>query len=215
MAFGDFATLRDDFNRANAEDLGANWTMGITAFTGDRSHNIASNRAYAEDDGVFKQDHYTAATFGPSLETYISVPVLPGTNVGDTVTLYTRLTTVGAGTTDGYLCKVMAAASNFDWVIYRLDNGTQTLLNSATGITFQVDDKVGFELIGSNFRGLRWRAGSWTQIVTASDSTYTAAGYIGLQSNHLAQMDDFFAGTIPGAGFSRPPRAVTDVRLRR
>lgn len=188
--------LIDNFDRADATTLGANWTTFITVFTGARSHDIVTNECKAVDVGA-QQDYYNVATYGPDCEAYITVRAVASANEG--FGLFLRLVNIGSGATDGYLLKAIKQTGTDTWEIYRIDNAATTLLGATvTGPEFAVGDQIGFEAIGSTLKGYhKPAAGSWTEVLARTDATYSAAGRIGIQSDDQpAVLDDFSGGTV-------------------
>lgn len=183
----------DNFNRANAGSLGANWTQYITAFTGTRDGQIVSNQATG-DLGTTSQVWWNPSTFDADQEAYFTIATLPSDT--ELVDIWLRLASIGSGTTDGYTFRVTFASGADTFDIRRLDNATGTSLDTAT-VTVSAGDSIGATAIGDELTF--WHkpaAGEWTEILSATDATYSAGGHIGISlANQTVRIDDFGGGT--------------------
>lgn len=193
------ATLLDDFNRANeGPPPSANWTSGIEAFTGGL---VVSSNILTQSDAAFREGAYwNAADFGPDVDLVVDLAAGMATE-NDSLNLFARLANVGAGATDGYGLFVSRGASDTSWSISRLDNNVPTEISANPDPTqaVAVGDQVALQITGSSIIG--WHkpsAGSWAQIVTATDATYTAAGKVGVEITNgtTVHLDNFSASTI-------------------
>lgn len=197
MAFPTSSVL-DDFNRADHEDLGSNWTDLIAGW------NISSNAARGNQvAGQDTKAGYNVATYGPDCEAYATMPALMTSN-DSSMALELRLTTLVAGTHDGYHLDIAKGGTAG---IYRLDNGGYTLLGSTFSVTVTAGYKYGFEAVGSTLTAYYYNGSSWASITSRDDSTYGSAGYLGIHSwpnenNGTGRFDDFGGGTISGASIS-------------
>lgn len=193
MAFGDYATLLDNFNRANTgPPPSSDWTTILNG------HKIVSNVIVGNNAAASNISAWDTATYGGAVECYVTVPTKMAD--GTYIEIAARLTTLSAATIDGYLvrCTAVAGAGNDTWRIYRLDNGSYTALGtgSVTG-EFTAGDKIGIECNGSTITAYHYTGGAWSSKTSVTDTTYSAAGYVGLTSvNAVATFDDFYAGTI-------------------
>lgn len=184
MAFPTTSIL-DDFTRADANNLGSSWT--------DRSVQdhleINGNRVAENGSGNFGSSYWNVATYGPDCEAYYSVPVLPGGS--NYVRLYLRLTSPGVAGETGY----MAQWNNSSGLIITRENSKEsfTNLSSDSAARFVADDQIGFSAVGSTLTVYK----NGTAVLTATDSTYSSAGYlaIGMRS-WSGRIDDFGGGTI-------------------
>lgn len=203
MAFGDFATLADDFNRANANPLDGSWTNKIVS--GNGNMQLSTNRATGAASGICSA-WYTGSTPGADCEAYVTIAQKPGTSSNARV--YLRLADMGTATPDGYFVQYTGAAGTDVWTIFRLDNGTATNIASST-IELNNGDKLGLECIGSAISAYAFTGGAWTLLGTATDATYSAAGPGGICSQSGgATLDDFFIGTVT-TSTARPKKLLT------
>lgn len=204
MAFPTTSVL-DDFNRADAGTLGANWTNDIFG-VGSVSFSIASNKASTTVGGY---EWFSQQTFGPDCETYITLGTTLDTffdgevNIDSSFNLYTRLQTPGSNATDGYFCITYppGAAGGF---LVRMDNGVGTTLGAQFTCDGNAGDKIGIEAVGSTLTVYRKpAAGAWGSLAVRTDGTYST-GYLGIAilasgSGIAYTLDDFGGGTIGDA----------------
>jgi len=197
MAFGDSGIL-DSFTRANSASLGANWGEDIYA-GGGSGLSISSNAVTA--DGGFDDGWWSAASFNAGQEVFFTVTTIP--NTSGSAYVFARLQSPGTSGVDGYnLIVSRTGTSTWTWTINRVDNGTDTVL-SGTGSTQALanGDAIGLRISGSTL-GAWYRAsgGSWTELFTRTDSTYSSGGYIGFGlGDSYAVGDDFGGGNINDA----------------
>lgn len=123
MAFGDYATLQDSFDRANEgpppSSSWTNITNGLKVVS-----NVAAGNAASANNISF----WNVTTFGADVETYATISTKGGTN--QTSEVYARMTTLDSGTMDGYMVRMNPASGTDAIGIYRIDNGTATALFS-------------------------------------------------------------------------------------
>jgi hypothetical protein len=208
MAFPTTGVI-DSFDRADEDPLsdGGKWSIGPDDFGG--TNNLRVNANLCKQGGATSSNGYrNDQDYGPNSEVYVTLSVIPGT----AVVLYLRLANIGAGTTDGYAVYFNFSGTD-DALICRVDNDSLVGLGSAIvpPAPFAVGDKLGLEVIGSTVAAYVFQSGSWTQLGTRTDSTYTAAGKIGLRladSGANAVVDDFGGGTVVGGPLAPALRIV-------
>lgn len=205
MAFPTTGIL-DDFNRANASDLGADWTPNPFNNSGDKSFSINSQQLISPHAEAFSAEWYHATTYGPDVEVYITALTRPSGSFSS-VRLDARLAqpSASSGTADSYRLRVMAANTDGDWLLLRVDNTVETQLGSTVSQAWADGAAIGLEIIGSTLKGyLKPAAGSWTEVISNSgDTTYQLAGLLALHQNDngpSAVLDDFGGGTVVGGG---------------
>lgn len=191
MAFGDTATLIDDFNRADEGPPVTDWT---TLF--GSGHEIISNELVGSiaDTSVAG---YDVDTYGPDVEAYFTFKSSQADQWADAVLM--RMTTLTWATLDGYSAYHSRGASELR--IYRIDNSVGTQLGAVVGgWEKSVDDKLGGSVVGNNIKCYVDDSGSWTEKLSRFDSTYAAAGYFGYRCQDAGSfrcaIDDFYGGTI-------------------
>jgi hypothetical protein len=187
MAFPTTGIL-ETFSAANGTSPpSANWTNALEGI--ECQSGVAAPVTGGTNDNVA---FWNAALFGPDCEAYCTITDLDGYFY-----LLLRSTTLVIDTFDGYGLVCDRSTSPDDWVVQELLNGGATTIASATQ-NLSVNDKVGFEAIGSNLKAYHYTGGAWnpTPIISTSDSTYTAAGYVGIDLYNNANLDDFGGGTV-------------------
>lgn len=150
----------DDFNRANAGNLGANWTANTHESAVD--FQIISNAASC-NGGSDSSAIYNAAAFA-----------------NDQFSEVTYLTTQHSGAGSGYgpSCREIVAAQTLVRAIGNLDgfdlqevvNGSFAPLTSGSGTTFTAGDTFRLETSGSSWRLLK----NGVQFATGSGLTLTS-----------------------------------------
>jgi hypothetical protein len=186
-------SVSDDFNRADAANLGANWTE-LT-----NGAKIVSNRAVGDDGSYTYQWVYWSANTWNNNQSSQCV-------VGTTGTAWDEgpVVRVAAGV-DGYLA--MCHSSGFRR-IYRRDDGSFTLLANFDGAVAS-GDTIKLDANGSTLEYFR-NAGS---LGTTSDATY-ASGAAGISVSNVEGTNDYvdeWVGTgevAGGGGGNRRRRAI-------
>lgn len=192
MAFPTQSVI-DDFNRAS---IGANWTTDPMG-AGDGALALASDQV--DGDGTDDSGYYNVTTYGPNTEVFVDCTTWAASSNQKGISLFARITTPGAGTCDGYRMRFLfdsVSGSNDLCTFDRIDNGTATEVAFSSPTNHATSDSFGFELSGSTMKGYRKRSGTWTEIFSSSDGTYTGAGSIGLAVNDTSNADNFGGGTF-------------------
>ena len=187
--------LLDDFNRANSTALGSAWTELGTGL------EISSNRLIRTGSGLA---YWNAAKF-TDCEVYARLGVVNSNNahyLGWRVALAADRsqdpTTVANWS--GYYLDVNPGLDRIR--VYRYNGGSDTQIGSDITVTgLAVDDLVGVQMSGSAIKVFhKPAAGSWAEIRSDSNSTYTDAGRLtvelGAGSNHA--WDDYSGGAVVG-----------------
>jgi hypothetical protein len=194
MAFPTTSTVLDNFNRTNGA-VGSAWSLAHNFAGGTILMQILSNQCKASND--YNIMYWNATTYGPDAEAYVLMPVITTITL-DGPYLCARLTNPGASL-DGYL----VGAESTSWFVGRMDNGVLTRLGSNIAVTPANGDSLGIDCVGSTIAIYRKNSGNWSQLATRSDSTYSAAGYLGLYGGADDQnyrLDDFGGGTVVSGG---------------
>src|SRR3990167_6494351 len=196
----------DNFNRGNAESLGASWTANWW-FTGtEQTQDILSSQAADDDQFSVGGDYYNVATYGPDGEVHCTINAIDDAD-GSAYLLGLRITTPGNSTTDAYRIVLTNMASDHTVQIQRGDNTVWTQLGaSITSDTFVVGDGLGLEAktAGSTIKAYRRSSGTWSEIGSRTDATYEGAGYVGLgmyrEGSVRLLVDDFGGGAVVAGG---------------
>lgn len=159
MAFPTTTTVLDDFNRAS---LGSNWTV----IGGAGLNTTGSTQLYW--GGAAAGDTYSAAQFGPDLHFYITLAA--GTTSGElTFNFFHDLT----GGSSGYVIDYDGGTSTL--LIQKRTAGTSVTMTTGNSVTFAAGDEIGVGIEG-NVITVYKNAGTWTQILQATDSTSPFTG---------------------------------------
>ena len=183
--------LLDDFNRADEDPLGnGNWTGPF--FGSEPDLQILSNVVAA--NAAASNSYWSASTFGPNSELHFTrtTEVAAGQSFGFGI----RLVNIGAATTDGYLGIHVETGTDF-FRYLRLDDGVSTQVGSDQSIELAAGDDIGLDIFGTTMTAYYNTGGGWTAVTSVTESTYTAAGNIGIRlSDTTGRIDDFGGGTI-------------------
>jgi hypothetical protein len=195
--------ILDAFTRANSTTtLGANWSLATDFSLGGTNLGINTNAAYKGGGTGYVVMYWNVATFGPSCEAYMTVATEPTS--GQPPAVYARLVNPGVSTLDGYNVSYTVGAPD-SWAIKRSDNGTDTQLGASVSQAVAAGEKILIECIGSTIKGFLFTGGAWSEVLSRSDATYSAAGFVGMYgtgSDTTWRYDDFGGGTL--ASPSRP-----------
>lgn len=184
MAFPTTGIL-DTANRADeGPPPSANWTQ--VWFNGISGITVFSNQF--KPTGAGADAYWSAATFGPDTEVYITYAT-----VSARLVLGGRLTTIGDGTTSGYYLDYGGATAGR---LFRLDSGASTQLGATFGVNATSGDKYGLEIVGSALTAYKDGGGGFASVDSRTDTTYATAGAIGMAfSASGGRGDDFGGGT--------------------
>lgn len=174
----------DNFDRANAgPPPSASWT-GPMDPADTFGLFVVTNQCKANGGG-WGGAYWNGATFGTNTEVYCTV------RSNHEFFLYARIASPGgAGAMDGYAVDFAFAGDVIK--VYRIDNAVYTQLGTTISQTLAVGDQIGFSVIGSTITVYV----NGTSVGTRSDSTYSAAGYIGADVEPSGILDDFGGGTL-------------------
>ena len=178
--------ILDNFNRADTgPPPSANWTTSWRASSGGFLVSGNTVRGNAAGDN---STYWNVQNFGPDVEVYGTIIGSPASYRG----VAARLVSEGTAGVDGY--EVVVADNTF--YITRWDNDAQTTLGASIAQSISDGDSFGMSIVGSTITAYhKPAAGSWTVIGTRTDSTYSAAGKIGLRSENVF-WDDFGGGSL-------------------
>lgn len=203
MAFGDTGVL-DAFGRTeNPLSDGGKWSSPI--WSGDSP--CQANGSACVRTANFSESYRSDQTYGADCEAFFTV-----TTIGDTTPycyVFARLKDEDSGF-DGY--HIAFKASDADEVkLFRDDNESGTQLGAAITQTHANGDKIGIECIGSTIKAFFDDGGAgWGEIGSRTDSTYGAAGHVGVafgRDNWV--IDDFGGGTVVPADITVTPGVAT------
>lgn len=203
MAFPTTGLLHDFTGTAGTIPPSADWT-NLIAGTGSGIKIVSNNcGGNIGGDGTFSSGWWNLSTYGPDCEVYCVVPTRQLTTPARILSLFLGLITPGSSSVDGYRFDITtdtATTPDDFWKITRVDNNVGTQLGSTVGQAYASGDSFGAERIGSTLTGYLKTGGVWSSVITQSDSTYTSAGYIGVQmEDSVFRIDDFSGGTVVSA----------------
>lgn len=202
MAFPTTGVL-DSFDAGALENLNApraGWGSSVL-FTGDATCRTSGTPTNAAPITSVFSSNFWNTSFGPDCEVY--APFLSAVGV-DQVSLFGRVTATGSVT--AYELR----STNTSWQFSSIAAGAYTSIGVAFTQAISAGDSMGMEIIGSTLTAYyKASAGSWTSLATRTDSTITAAGFIGLQGkNTIHQFDSFGGGALASASVVSPYRPM-------
>lgn len=201
--------LVDNFNRPDdpSPPPGTGWTNGVTTFVGGEGLAIISNQMTGGSGaGSYRQGgYYNVRDYGPDVFAIMDVSSYAVTGFPG-FTLLARLTTIGASTTDGYGIDYDQATPQMTLV--RIDNAGEATLVNLNPYTVAAGDQVALECTGSTIAFWHKASGAiWLRRSSATDTTYTAGGKIGLETQGLdtsdrqaIKLDNLTVGPAPPPG---------------
>lgn len=183
----------DAFNRANEDPLsdGGKWSLGPVGFTAGDIFDLVGNEIRWDGLGSFANNYRNDLDYGPACEVYVTTPVVAASY---SHTLYLRLVDIGSGASDGYAC----IWSNVGNSIRSLTNASLSgALVSFTQL-IAAGDSFGFSVQGATLQAwYKPSGGEWGQKASISNTTYPAAGKIGIRTTDATwRFDNFGGGTI-------------------
>ncbi len=211
MAFPVTGTL-DTFNRGDGA-LGANWTG---AFFGDSSDLAIISSAASSASTNFGGSSWNTSV-GQNFEVWGILAANVDSSPTDEVWLE-GTNSQTSGTASGYgLVAASPSGANAELCLYRFNAGTNTKLQTNTGITWAIGDGFGFSRVGNVITTYRQPSGgAWAQVNTYTDASppsMSGAVYLGCEcsSNGTGtRLDSFGGGSLgaivyakTGAGFGR------------
>lgn len=201
LSTGTFPTqgVLDNFDRANAQTLGANWANNLIYLPSGTAVDqaIVSNAVGQATSQSAVGLSFTTNNYGPDSEAYHTITTQVS---GDSHAVLCRIVQPGTTTYDGYAFHYNPSTTT--WRVYRADNGALTQIAGVTN-AFTNGDKLGGDVIGSQCTVYQFSGGAWNTRATASDGTYSAAGLIGMYcpgTSSAYALDDFGGGTVAVLG---------------
>lgn len=183
------ASVLDNFNRANANPDGSgSWTSlfnNIQILSNEAKGTSTSNVVY-----------WNAGTFNANCETYVTLGgTLPGG--GGYVEVGAR---VNLSPLNGYAVRAAKVDAGTDVIqLSRIDNSVATSL-ATYNQEISSGDSIGIECNGSTIKAYyKASGGSWTEVISVTDSTYGSGGRASLAIiSSVATVDNYGGGDIVG-----------------
>jgi len=201
MATFNPANILDNFDRANSgPPLGGNWTV---IYGMDAGFKVVSNQMVPSSSSQTEGEYRNNTTYGADSYAYITADTVDHSSDYSATRLFLRLVSPTTSGIDGYVAYFIwrnAGATLDDAGAYRIDNNVETLLGAeilssgwANGDVYEIG------MAGSTFTMYR----NASSLGARTDSTYSAAGYIGVSWYYndasIAKYNDFGGGTISAA----------------
>lgn len=196
LAGGAFPTtsVLDTFNRTAENPLsqaGA-WTNRIVL--GDNDLRTDGTGCILGTAGGAFGSAFRAATFGPDSEAYWTVSTLPAST--EVTEAWIRISGGGSSSPSGYFVDTAQAATD-TWTLWKSVSGTQTQLGASASQNLAAGESQGCEAISTAIAGYRKSGGSWSQVLSRTDSAVSGSGNIGgVIQQTTAITDDFGGGTV-------------------
>lgn len=176
----------DNFNRADGgvENAGAQWSADSINAADGQPLTIASNLVMASSQlaGI------TSGSYGPNVDAQVDI-VTAGTN---DMAIFARIQ--GGGTSDWSAYWVIVLDDG-TWTLRKRVGGTASTVGTSVASTaLQAGQKLGFRVNGSTVSAYRFASGTWTLVVTGTDTDITLAGKLGLEFDNNDWRGDNFAG---------------------
>lgn len=198
MAVPSNTTLIDDFNRADGlVTAGAGstiWGGGVQSTQGLR---VISNQLGNTTNGF---NGVTASSFGTTQDLVLDCTTTIG--AGSYIAIWWSLAGVGTSTFSGMALVILKGAPD-TWQIRRYTAGANVgTQGSGTATTLATSDRVWINSTGTVHTVYVARAATpntWTQVATATDSTYNRSGPWGFELGDTTQRwDNLLGGTVGG-----------------
>ncbi|MGH3370825.1 MAG: fibronectin type III domain-containing protein, partial [Nocardioidaceae bacterium] len=146
--------------------------------------------------------------YGPDSEVWARLSVLPGND--NQLRLYARLQQPGTPTYDSYMLRTTQLPGTDQVALERVDNGTIVPLLTINQ-ELVAGDLLLLRVTGSTLEAWRHN-GSWSRLGFVTDTTYSAAGSVGVGlRGTTGRADDFGARTMGAPPPSGPPGAPTSL----
>lgn len=202
------SNVLDAFNRAEAATLGSDWTkIAGLPWAGIKGEQAANTAESGNGGGAF-----TKAKYGPDTEVFVTAATIAASGY---VGVWLRLQEPGAKW-DGYY--IEAGATSADTFIYRTLKEERVAIGPGISTPWASGDKLGASIIGNVIRVYRYPSGGskWQLIGVRTDSTYSAAGYVGIwRSEPTTRLDDLSGGTVAaGQSISVTPATEADSAVK-
>lgn len=195
--FGEYSNLLSDFNGANQDPISeaGHWAK---IDTNNSTDLIRTGNAAGSNSSVTGESYWTVQTFGPNVEVWTSISVMPGS--GNNIDVSARIQSPGGSLTyDGYRCRMLDQAGTDQLQLVRVDNAVPTNLGTALDRNFSAGEMIGLRCVGNSIEGWYFDGSNWILGTSATDTTYAAAGNVAIHvRGTTGRANDIYAGTISG-----------------
>ncbi len=187
VAFGDVSVI-DTFTGADGA-LPASWTTDAVNDAAN-APRIASNQIAGESGGNYSSARRNDVSYSGDKQAYITISALPEAS---------RYVEIGfvynpGASADAYSVEYRTGTGVR---LARYDNTVETILGAAVAWSPSAGDKLGIRVDETNgvIEAWTYSGGSWSQLFTRTDSTYTGTGYPFVYIRGTSTRgDDFAAG---------------------
>jgi hypothetical protein len=207
----------DDFNRADAGNLGANWER-TTGNSADELR-VVSNGVRGNAFGSSLGARYIAESFGPDQESSFVIPALPPSSNSSYDAATVRSTGTGSSRSQYQVSVNITAAGGVDWFLTRVLAGSGTdVASGAVGTPWAPGDRIKCRTVeGAGFTTVSfWR--NTTQIATFNDTNGSrpSSGQPGIERYMIGSthwnLDDWEGGPAGGGGGGGTASAAASFR---
>lgn len=188
--------LQDDFKRGDFATLGGNWSTDYINLSFPPFELVDQQAVCAN---AFSGDWWNQATYGPNSHVFAQVNQLID---GQSAAVSLGIINPHTNNASGYGASLSRASGVYSITLQRSDNRTPTTLNSFSGVAFADGDWLRLKKVSNTLTVQTSTDGlNWTDIGTASDSTYST-GYITLFASggtggDPVKVGAFGGGTLP------------------
>jgi hypothetical protein len=188
--------ILDNFNRADESPL-ANGTWSMPIETGHDNIVLVGNQIQRSGAGSSGDAYWSASSFGPDAEVYVTVTTKPADGFCEAVVC--KIANPNSSSLNGYQGEFCSAAGTDTWTIYKIANNSFSALSvSGSDVELTAGDSIGLECKVGSQKLKRKSSGVWANVKTATDSSYDSViGNIGVHvEGTTSQADDFGGGTV-------------------
>lgn len=183
----------DNFNRSNEGPPMTGWADLVGGVR--VNSNVGATSA-----GGLNLSYYDTILTVADCEVYVTIASNPANN--RTIYVLALLGDISGSSFDGYGLKFNKVSGTDNLQIIRFDNGVETVLGANFSQELVAGNKFGLEIVGSTLTAYVDTGSGWTSLGSRTDSTYTAAGYLGLGLSS-GTVDDFGGGGLAAAAQRR------------
>lgn len=183
----------DNFDRANeGPPPSSSWVNVINGL------KVVGNECKGNAGSAQNNVSFWNEVLPADVEVRVRVSAKGGTN--QYMSIYARMTTTSSSTMDGYAARLDPKSGTDQVSIYRITNGTPTLISNVATYEMGGDEDWRFRLSGNDLSVDRWDGDEWITVVSVADGTYSGGGYVGLGIVHTTGvLDDFEVEEISNA----------------
>lgn len=205
MAFPDNTTLLDTFTGTDLDPVNSTLWPDVL-FPGDAKCIIYSNQASSPTDNTWAGLRYKDTA--QNVDFYVDLAGLTGTQQ---LFLYVRISDPNTTSFNGYALDLQVAGGADTWKLKRFTDST-TITTIASGTT-ERGSKIGISMHGSTLKAWNYN-GSWSEILSVTDTTYPDAGYFGFSIYDWdGLIDNPSGGEVVSGATAEPATVVLDLTV--